>query len=266
MIGGHRRCLRLIERAFVHGLSARQRSVVREHLSTCDRCQDHWDRLAIVDRRLGGLALSATTLDDIRDRIIGDRVIAARVGRRHLVWVAAGSLAAVASVLLLLRGRAADTTLQPRGDGEHIGRTAGVRMFCVSTAGDRVVAEARLVSTPEVPSLRCTLDHVLQIAYTTPSFEGLTMIAFSRNDDSMHLYVPSGDGLTVPVAADRIDELIEWSTRLEVNHRPGSYEVVVRFFDRLVSTREAIDSSIVPVVELRGRLEVLTKGAQVDEP
>lgn len=122
-----------------------------------------------------------------------------------------------------------------------------------------------MVSTPPIPTLRCTIDHLLQIAYTTPSFEGLTMIAFGRNDKSLLYYAPLAEGPTLPVASDRVDELVDWSTRLEVNHHPGSYELVVRFFDRAVSTRDAIESRIQPVAELRAQLDVLPKGP-IDAP
>lgn len=264
MIRDHSRFARLIERAFVRGLSARQHRVLREHLVACEQCKESWDRLAIVDRQLGGPSLSASMVD-----AIWDRVAPPRVRRRPRMWVAGGvaaALAAITIVTLVLRPPPDGKSLHPRGGGEHHGRTPGVRLFCVSSAEDHVVAEARMVSTHTIPTLRCTIADVLQLAYTTPSLEGLTMIAFGRNGTSVLRYAPPEGDSTLPVLSGRIDELVDWSTRLEVNHQVGSYELFVRFYDGVVSIQDAIDSTVKPVAELRGRLEILPRGARVDAP
>lgn len=261
MIGGHGQFSRLIERAFVRGLSVRQRRKLHEHLVGCERCRESWERLAAVDRHLGGPSLPIPTIDAICDRVIATRVV-----RHRAVWAAAAGALALALVVLVVRVRSEDPSLRPRGPGDRVGRTPGVRIFCIARTSDQVVAESRMVSTAPVPTLYCTIDDVLQIAYTTPSLEGLTMIAYARDAQSILYYAPLTEGSTLPVASDRVDELVAWSTRLEVNHHPGSYELVVRFFDGSVSTRDAIESRIPPIAELRGRLEVLPKGAHVDAP
>lgn len=122
-----------------------------------------------------------------------------------------------------------------------------------------------MVSSGPVPELRCTIDDDLQLAYTTPDREGLTMVAFSRLDSTMIHYAPTTPAdPTIALRADRIDELVEWSTSLAGEHAPGTYDVFVRFFDREVATRDAIDGRIPPVVELRAKLAIADRGGDAD--
>lgn len=83
------------------------------------------------------------------------------------------------------------------------------------------------------------------------------MVAFARLDSTILHYAPSdGTGTALPLVADKTDELVEWSTRLAMQHRPGTYDVIVRFFEDDVSTAEAIAGHASPVTELKARLEV----------
>jgi len=248
------RVAKLIDRAFVRELSARQRERLRSHLAECLECRQRWEQLAIVDRRLAGPRLNEQTIADIGRAVTS----ATRVPGRRLVWATAAT-AAVASlvlVLLLVRPGPSGSTLTPRGTHSQ-GRTPGVRAFCVAGDADHVRAEVRMVSTGHVPVLRCTIDDDLQLAYTSPDREGLTMVAFARLDSSIVRYAPTDDAITASVRPDRIDELIPWSTHLAAEHRPGRYDVVVRFFDRQVATGEAIDGRTIPLVELHATLEVV---------
>jgi hypothetical protein len=242
---------RLVDRAFVRGLPARKRRQLREHLATCDSCRTRWDRLATIDRQLAGPRLDDATLDDIAETVIS-------TPHRHRTWWYAGAAGVVASaaIALFVLRPSPGSELAPRGD-PTMGRTPGVRLFCVAGDADHVRAEARMVSVGHPPELRCTIGDDLQLAYTTPDRKGLTMVAFARLDSSMILYAPTPDGVhAMALHADRIDELIGWSTRLAAEHRPGTYDVFVRFFDREVSTLEAIDGRVSPLAELRARLEV----------
>lgn len=250
---------RLVDRAFVRGLPARQRRQLREHLATCDACRQHWDRLAIVERQLGGPQLDGATITDIEDAVIP-------ASRRRNHWWAAGAVGAAASValVLLVRRGGPESTFSPRGEPSH-GRTPGVRLFCVAGDVDHVRAEARMVSSGALPELRCTIDDDIQLAYTTADREGLTMVAFARLDSTMIHYAPTTTSeYSMALRADRVDEIVDWSTPLAAEHKPGTYEVVVRFFDRAVHTRDATSGQTAPLVELRARLEVSGRGGVDD--
>jgi hypothetical protein len=246
-----RRFERWIDRAFVRELSPRKRRLLREHLASCESCRERWQRLALVDRRLGGPVLP----DAVREAI--EEAVVPHPARRRVAWAFSGGLAiaAVAAVLLVIRSPNTDT-LQPRGSGEG-GRTPGLRLFCVAHNGAHVVAEARAVSEGPAPSLRCTIGADLQLAYTTPNLEGLTMIVFGHRDRTILHYAPSAPGVTILLQRDRVDELVEWSTPLAARHDMGDYDVVVRFFDRPIATPAAIAGHVPAVVELRARLEVV---------
>ena len=251
------RIAKLVDRAFVRELSARQRERLRTHLAACSECRQRWERLAIIDRRLAGPMLNEQTIADI-----GRVVTLAPVPRRRLVWAAAAATAAAASlvlVLLLVRPGPPQSTFTPRGARSQ-GRTPGVRAFCVAGDADHVRAEVRMVSSGYVPELRCTIDDDLQLAYTSPDREGLTMVAFARLDSSIIRYAPTDDAVTLVLRSDRIDELVPWSTQLAAEHRPGRYDLVVRFFDRQVATVEAIEGRATPLVELHATLDIVRGG------
>lgn len=251
---------KLVDRAFVRGLPARQRRALRDHLATCDACRERWGRLAIVERQMGGPRLSDAVIEDI-----GDAVLVSRRPRR-VWWVAAtaGALASAMIALLVLRPDPPDSGFTPRGK-PSLGRTLGVRLFCVAGDADHVRQEARMVSAGPLPELRCTIDDDLQLAYTSPDREGLTMVAFARLDSTVIQYAPTPnrpDAMTL--RANRIDELLDWSTRLSAEHRPGTYDVVVRFFEQPVRARDAIGGRVTPAVELRARVEVTARGGADD--
>lgn len=255
-----RKFQRLVDRAFVRELPARQRRQLREHLVTCDACRGRWERLAIVDRQLGGPTLDDATLDRIVDSVIP-------AARPRKAWWVAGALGAVATaalVIVLVRPAARDSELTPRGT-PTMGRTPGVRLFCVAGDADHVRGEVRLVSSGPAPELRCTIDDDLQLAYTTPDREGLTMVAFARLDSTMiHYAPPTETGSSLPLRADKVDELVDWSTPLSAAHAPGHYDVIVRFFEGAVPSRDAIDGRISPLVELRARVEITDRGGVDD--
>jgi hypothetical protein len=246
------RFARLIERAFVRGLPARQRRQLREHLESCEGCREHWERLATIDRQLGGPALSETVLADIAEVAVGP------TRRPWRAWAAGGVAvaAAVTIAIVVLRPVAGPDVLTPRGETAR-GRTPGARLFCVAGDRDHVRAEVRMVSSGVVPELRCTIADDLQIAYTTPNREGLTLVAVGRlqaMDSLASTFVHYAD--PIAVAPDRIDELLDWSTRLAAEHVPGIYDVSVRFYDRGVAPTEAITELANPIVELRARLVI----------
>jgi hypothetical protein len=248
---------RLVDRAFVGDLPRWRLRRLRRHLATCATCRERYDRLAVVDRQLGGQRdLGVRAIADLEEPVITG---AAPRLRRRAVWAGVGALATAGAVLLGLSLRGDETpALRPRGSGIVLGeRTPGVRLFCIE-GGTHVVAESRVsdVAGP-VPALRCTLGAELQLAYSTPDLEGLTMVAFGRRGQSIRYYAPTdGDAAAVPLDPDRVDEPLAWSTRLDVQHEIGEYEVIVRIFDRSVGAADAATGRVDPVAELRGRIEI----------
>jgi hypothetical protein len=260
------RAARLVERAFVRELSIRKRERLRRHLATCDSCRQRWDRLATIDRQLGGPQLDQAVRDHLLDTVTQP---ASSRQRRYAGWGLAGALVG-AAVLVALWLRPADRDeLRPRGAGGSLGRgrTPGVRVFCVAGDADHVRAEIHMTSHGTPPTLRCTLADDLQLAYTTPAHEGLTMVAFARQDASVVHHVPSdGSGDAIRLRSDRVDEPLDWSTRLAAGHEVGGYELVVRVFDGPVATRVGTYANVPHVTELRARLEILAPGAMSHAP
>lgn len=249
------RQLALVERAFVGDLGRRGRRRLRSHLVACPTCRGHYDRLALIDGQLGAVApVSRAGIDAVEDAVL-DAIAPPPWHRRPAPWIALGMAAAAAALLVLIL-RPSTGQFRERG-GPTSGRTPGVRLFCVRGDGEdaRVVAEGRVASVAHPAMvIRCNIGDALQLAYTTPPREGLTMVAFARRDDSILHYAPRpGETSSFPLVADQVDEPLPWSTRLAVRHQLGAYELVVRFYDRPVVLGA---ESIAPTAELRGRLEI----------
>jgi hypothetical protein len=254
-----RRFPKLVDRAFVRGLPVRQRAQLRAHIATCEACRARWERLAAIERGMGGPRLGEAVLDDIARTVVGTSR-----GRRG--WWAASALGAVAAaaIVLLVMRDPSSKEFSPRGD-PSMGRTPGVRLFCVAGDADHVRSEARMVSSGHVPKLRCTIDDDLQFAYTTADREGLTMVAFARLDSMTIHYAPTTSaGDTTPLHTQRVDELLDWSTPLAADHKPGTYDVVVRLFDRSVAARDAIEGRVPAFAELRAKLDIVARGGSDD--
>lgn len=257
---------RLIDRAFVGPIAGWRQRRLRRHLATCAWCRDRYDRLAVVDRQLGlGVgALSPAAIDRLA------QVIGVTRPDRRAVWAGVGALATAGVVIALLATGRRDGTpeLRPRG-GVVVGdRQPGVRLFCIGgdRDGPKVIAEARVVSVAGLaPPLRCNLDAELQLAYSSPDLEGLTMVAYGRRESTLYYYAPrSADAEGVRLRPDQIDEPLDWSTRLGVKHEAGSYEIVVRFFDRPVTAAEAVAGGSAWLAELRGTMVLEPGGAHDD--
>jgi hypothetical protein len=130
-----------------------------------------------------------------------------------------------------------------------------------------VRGEIHMTSHGTPPSLRCTLADDLQLAYTTPAHEGLTMVAFARQDSSVVYHAPlGGSGEAIRLRSDRIDEPLDWSTHLAAGHEVGGYELVVRVFDGPVATWVGTYANVPHVTELRARLEIVAPGAMNHAP
>ncbi len=196
-----------------------------------------------------------------------DRVqmlVFAEPGRRlRRLWAPAGALAAAAAALLLwivsgdqakpdeFRARGLEPEAELLVPGE---REPGVRLFCVqiSDHGASITDEVHMTSgAMPPPTLRCTLDDELQIAYSTPNLSGLTMTVIARSlHGDTNWYAPHDGGSPVPLASDVIDEPLSFSTRLGAEHQPDTYDVTAQFF----LGPEAPGSE--PVAEVRARLAI----------
>lgn len=253
-----------MDRGFEHGLSRRRWSALRGHLAGCEDCRARFDRLEHASAALSPRSLLSPAA---RDRIAAEIVEQPSARARRLRWAAAGvATATAAAALLLLFAPREQAPFRPRG-AEHRTelvpgeRRPGVRIFCLRStdSSTHVVAEVTAAEPPiPPPTLRCTMGGELQLAYSTPSFGGLTMVAYSRGPSGrMHHYAPrDGTQAAVPLAADVIDEPLDASTRLEVNHAPGTYDVTVRFFARPIAASDATALHATPLHEVQARLEI----------
>lgn len=260
-----RRYARWMDSAFVGDLPARRWRLLRAHLEACGACRARFERLLFAARGLTpGVALSRLEID-----LIGREVQARSLPPRRRAWrwaagIGAAAAAAGAALVLLVAGPALrDSGLRPRGAGRAFdGRPPGARVFCVGAdaAGvRRVESEARATEPPlPVPTLRCNIAGRLQIAYSTPSLEGLTMVAYSRDAEGRNFwYAPrQASDPAVPVAADVVARPLDWSTTLAVKHHPGGYDLRILFFDRAVTAEDAAAGRAAPIQTLSLRLEV----------
>jgi hypothetical protein len=259
---GCARYRRWIDAAFVRGLSSRRWRRLRDHADGCAACRARLDRILVASRGLRASSPPGTPSElevDLLGREILERVDRPRSGRR-LVWAGAAAAAAASALVAWVALRPdRSNDLRARGGADHGG--PGARVFCVGgeNGARRVIAEARAAepSLP-VPTLRCTLTEALQIAYTTPSLEGLTMVAFSRDSDgAVHWYAPRrGSEPAVSIAPDAVGRPLDWSTRLAVKHAPGTYDLAVLFFDRPVVAEAAAAGREHAIQRLRLRLEL----------
>jgi hypothetical protein len=248
-----RRHRRWVDQAFVGTLGPRKWPRLQAHLEQCPRCRQEFDRLGYVDRALApGSQVSAVAVDRMRAQVLA----ATPPPRRAWLWAGTGAAAAAcAAVILLAVVPAARDSFAPRGmeqrwRGE---RPPGVRMFCIDPAASRVSHEARAVEHGlPASTLRCRMGDELQITYSTPNLEGLTMVVFSRDETgNLHYYAPrNGHSPALHLDPDAIDAALDWSTRLAVNHQAGSHDLEVLFFDQPVQAHEAASGQVAPLERL----------------
>jgi hypothetical protein len=249
---------RRIDRAFVGRASPRALRALRDHASTCEHCRSVYDHLGEVERAFEDAFFPAAA----RERV--EALVLAPPSRRR-AWAPAGALVAAAAAILLwvvatppaprdeFLARGVDLTFDQLAPGE---RAPGVRMFCmqVSDDGVHVTGEVHMAEgSMPVPTLRCTIGDELQIAYSTPSLPGLTMIVFADSPSgATRWYAPAHAGASsVSLATDVIDEPLAWSTRLLAEHQPGHHEVVAQFF---MGPVPAVPDAEPPLAELRATL------------
>jgi hypothetical protein len=254
---------RRIDRAFLGRASPRALRALRDHASTCERCRSAYDRLGDVERALEKAWFPAAA----RERVAA--LVVAPPSRRRAWAAPAGALVAAAAAILLwvvaappaprdeFQARGVDLTFDQLAPGE---RAPGVRLFCmqVSDHGVHVTAEVHMADgAMPVPTLRCTIGDELQIAYSTPSLPGLTMIVFAESPSgATRWYAPTQAGASaVSLATDIIDEPLAWSTRFVAEHEPGHHEVVAQFF---MGPLPAAPGAEPPLAELRATLVLET--------
>lgn len=257
----HRRSIAALLRG---ALGPRRFRALRRHAGACTACRDRLDGALEALRALSPRAALAADEVDLIGRAVVDRALARP---RRWVWVGATATATAAVVLLLIFVRGgheaprAKTDLRPRG-GDTGERSPGARIFCVAdddTGRSHVIGDTRATEPAlPIPSLRCNLDARLQLAYSTPTREGLTMVAFSRDTQgALFWYAPRrATDFAVSLEPDAMTRSLGWSTRLAVKHTPGSYEVTVLFFDHPVVAAEAAAGRAAPLARLALRLEV----------
>jgi hypothetical protein len=253
----------LIDRAFVKGIAPRRSGPLRAHVEVCPSCRLRFDRLAAAE---GALSPGRVLFPGALDRVAAEVAESRRSRWRHpFAWSAAGAVLATAAVLVVVVGTRGDSELIPRGgSGDELvpgQRRPGVRLFCLRPTGNGadVVAEVTATEPPVPPPvLACIIGGELQLAYSTPGQGGLTMVAFGRDETGTLVhYAPVEAGApSVALAPDAIDEPLDFSTRLAVKHAPGTYNLVIRFFDRPIIARDATGAAAGQVVEVRAHLEI----------
>jgi hypothetical protein len=248
-----RRHRRWVDQAFVGTLGPGKWPRLQAHLERCPRCREEFDRLGYVDRALApGSPVSAVAVDRMRAQLLA----ATPPPRRVWVWAGTGAAAAAcAAVILLAVVPKQRDSFAPRGMEQRWRdqRPPGVRVFCVDPRASRVSHEVRAVEHGlPASTLRCRMSDELQITYSTPNLEGLTMVVFSRDETgNLHYYAPrNGHSLAVLLDPDAVDAALDWSTRLAVNHRAGSHDLEVLFFDQPVQSGAAASRQVAPLERL----------------
>lgn len=259
-MGCARRYRRWIDAALARGISSRRWQRLRPHLEQCAACRRRYEQVVAIARSLApGSTLAAFEID-----LVGREVLASAAPPPKRTWIfgaaAASAAAALILVLALPRG---ENGLRPRGHAPAFsGRPPGARVFCVdrdSTDGTRVSADVRATElTLQAPVLHCSLENRLQLAYSSPRMENLTMVAFARSTSGdVFWYAPRSSGESaLALVPDSVERPLDWSTKLGVNHAPGSYDVHVMFFDAPVRAEDAASGRAVPVQDLALRLEI----------
>lgn len=259
-----RRYRRWIDASLRRGMSARVWRRLRPHLDECPACRHRLERVLLVSRAL----TPNSPIGSLEIDVIGRGVLDREPSRQPRSWwfVGGSAVAAAGVASLFLLFRSPTDGLQPRGHAPTFNRPPGARVFCVDrpdTDVARVTADARATELAlPIPRLRCRMTDRLQIAYSTPSLEGITMVAFARTSDEVFWYAPRRPSETsVPLVSDAIQHALEWSTRLDVNHAPGLYDVRVLFFDHPVIAEDAAAGRAPPIQTLALELEIVNEGA-----
>lgn len=266
----HASVRKAIERMFVAGANGRGWEDTRAHIADCDECRAYYDRLASSLQARESGELSVDALERVGAAVMES---AGRQGKRSSRAAALGAFAAAGlalAVLVLFLVRADTPVVRPdltaRGAGDARAlvpgeRNPGARIFCITPNhnGGRVLHEVRAVE-PSLAAqvLSCTIDAELQLAYSVPGLEGLTMVAYSRDSDGLvRYYAPTtADAPALALTSDVIDEALAWSTRLGVRHHPGDYELYIGFYTAALTAGEAVRGASVPIYELRARMRI----------
>lgn len=84
------------------------------------------------------------------------------------------------------------------------------------------------------------------------------MIAFASKSGDLLWYAPRrASEPAITLAPDAIERALDWSTRLDVNHTPGLYDLRVLFFQGPVIAEDAAAGRATPLEALALQLEVL---------
>lgn len=254
-----RRYRRWIDAALVHGIRPRKWRRLRTHLDGCAACRHRLERIIHVSRALTPKhPIGALELDLIGREVLEVAAVH-RTPKRAIVTAAALALGA-ASLALVLSRRTDE--FQTRGQTPTFARPPGARVFCVhrlETGAANVMADARATgSALPAPRLRCTLSDRLQLTYSTPNLAGLTMVAFASKTGDVFWYAPRrASEPAIALAPDVVERALDWSTRLDVNHTPGLYDLRVLFFRGPVVAEDAVTGRAIPMQTVALQLEVL---------
>jgi hypothetical protein len=265
----HRRLRRLIHRLFTVGVSSAARQRLFASLETCKELGDEYHQYQRVESALCNTDAPYTALAIER---VGHALLdewqgaltpaSSRLRRWRIPALLTGGLgigAALLLVVMLWPWRESDRRVLDRDIGfSPVSLTAkgvypgsaesqiGVRVFEVSTSGQRVWEEKKL-----------NIADIITFTYTRVKKNSgyLALFGVQETGEIRWYYPDYGERKSIPIQGDRVDEPLGDGIALAVNHRPGWLRVVALFSDTPIEV-EAIEAA---VQALRSRPDGLRK-------
>jgi len=248
-------------------VAPKQMAKLKEHLGGCSSCQQRYNKVVLAVRLLNGgpdaLAQpSKVELSRVREQVLSRARLAPEPPVRHslLKWI--GGLAAVGAALAIIipmaleeENRApveTEPAFQARGGAAKAGKAVGLRLFCLERN-----AGASIVEIDGDKKKDCPLGATLKFAYTNRSkFSQLAVVGVTA-DFSLRWYLPrSPKGSSIAIKASVVDEPLERSVKLAVNHQAGPLRVFA-IFSNTVITAASLNKAVAAAKQKGSRLETL---------
>jgi hypothetical protein len=250
----------LMDALFTDELPPERARDVMRHIAACEGCKARYDRMAYVDRVLGGgpSAIRAPSKAEL-DRVAG--VVFARLAppetesalarflRSFLAPAPfAAAAAAVVLAVVLVPSPNAPRDLdgfQARGS-DLVKRPARVRAFCTGSDG----APIDLQVTPQ-----CSIHGQLELALANPGGYRYAFVVGVQPDLSPRWYAPKPPETRSAEAPgkDRGDVPFGAATRLDVNHDAGPLRIYALFSDDPIEASE-VERAIARLGERRAAI------------
>jgi hypothetical protein len=232
---------RLIDASFLGELTPSRWSALKEHLGTCEACRARYDRTTRLERVLAGGSSgirqpSPEELDRVQASIFSALGTEARptLMERFSRWVANPSLQLAAAALgiaflaFVLPSKEPD---EYRARGGAPVRAAGVRAFCLSSAGASPLDSREHQACPISAQLKLALDN-------PGGYKHVFLVGVQS--DAPLWYAPRPPETESALAPEPKEGDVPFggAIRLEVNHEPGPLRVFALFSDRPLRSTE----------------------------